>query len=52
MSGLSWQKTTTQPENFMSSLTNLPPIFGVLGLVCAFIIYLLMTKYDEGEDYD
>ncbi len=47
---MSRQKTTTQPENFMSSLTNLPPIFGVLGLVCAFIIYLLMTKYDEGED--
>ena len=34
----------------MSSLTNLPPIFGVLGLVCAFIIYILMTRYDEGED--
>ena len=34
----------------MSSLTNVPPIFGVLGLVCAFIIYILMTRYDEGED--
>ena len=34
----------------MSSLTNVPPIFGVLGLVCAFLIYILMTRYDEGED--
>ena len=34
----------------MSSLTNVPPIFGVLGLVCAFIIYVLMTRYDEGEE--
>lgn len=28
----------------------LPPIFGVLGLVCAFIIYILMTRYDEGDE--
>ncbi len=34
----------------MSDLTNLPPVFGVLGLVCAFIIYVLMTRYPEGED--
>ncbi len=33
----------------MSSFTQLPPIFGVLGLVCAFIIYVLMTRYPEGE---
>ena len=34
----------------MSSLNNVPPIFGVLGLVCAFIIYVLMTRYPEGDD--
>ena len=34
----------------MSDMTNLPPIFGVLGLVCAFVIYVLMTRYPEGED--
>jgi K(+)-stimulated pyrophosphate-energized sodium pump len=34
----------------MSSMTNLPPIFGVLGLVCALVIYLMMTKYPEGDD--
>lgn len=28
----------------------LPPIFGVLGLVCAFVIYLLMMRYDEGGE--
>ena len=33
----------------MSSFTQLPPIFGVLGLVCAVIIYVLMTRYPEGE---
>ena len=33
----------------MSSFTLMPPIFGVLGLVCAFIIYVLMTRYPEGE---
>ena len=33
----------------MSSFTQLPPIFGVLGLACAFIIYVLMTRYPEGE---
>jgi K(+)-stimulated pyrophosphate-energized sodium pump len=34
----------------MSSLTNVPPILGVLGLVCAFIIYVLMTRYSEGDE--
>ncbi len=34
----------------MSSLTIWPPILGVLGMVCAFIIYLLMTRYPEGDD--
>jgi len=33
----------------MSSYTLMPPIFGVLGLVCAFIIYVLMTRYPGGE---
>ena len=34
----------------MNDMTHLPPIFGVLGLVCAFIIYVLMTRYPEGEE--
>ncbi len=34
----------------MSSFTQLPPILGVLGLVCAYIIYLLMMRYPEGEE--
>jgi K(+)-stimulated pyrophosphate-energized sodium pump len=34
----------------MSSLVNIPPILGVLGLVCAFVIYVLMTRYPTGED--
>ncbi len=34
----------------MSEITNLPPIIGVLGLVCAFVIYLLMTKFSDGDD--
>jgi K(+)-stimulated pyrophosphate-energized sodium pump len=34
----------------MTSLTQLPPIFGVLGLICALVIYFLMTRFDEGED--
>lgn len=34
----------------MSEMTNLPPIFGVLGLVCAFVIYVVMTRYDEGGE--
>ncbi len=34
----------------MSDMSHLPPMFGVLGLVCAFIIYVLMTRYAEGDD--
>ena len=34
----------------MTSLTALPPIFGVLGLVCALIIYVMMTRFSEGGD--
>jgi len=34
----------------MSSLSNVPPVMGVLGLVCAFIIYLLMSRYPEGDE--
>ena len=34
----------------MDTLSNLPPLMGVLGLVCAFIIYLLMMQYAEGEE--
>jgi len=34
----------------MSDMTNLPPMFGVLGLVCAFVIYVVMTRYDEGGE--
>lgn len=34
----------------MSSFTQIPPIFGVFGLVCAFVIYLLMIRYPEGEE--
>ena len=28
----------------------LPPLFGVLGLVVAFIIYVIMTRQDEGGE--
>jgi K(+)-stimulated pyrophosphate-energized sodium pump len=34
----------------MSDMINLPPIFGVLGLVCALIIYVLMTRYSVGGE--
>jgi K(+)-stimulated pyrophosphate-energized sodium pump len=34
----------------MSDLIFLPPAVGLLGLVIAFIIYLMMLKYSEGED--
>ena len=30
--------------------TMLPPMFGVLGLVCAFVIYIMMTRFSEGEE--
>ena len=32
----------------MNSL--IPPILGVLGLVVAFVIYLLVMRYPDGED--
>jgi len=31
-------------------MTNLPPLMGVLGLVCAVVIYVLMTRFDEGDE--
>ena len=34
----------------MSNYAILPPIFGVFGLACALVIYILMTRYDEGSD--
>lgn len=34
----------------MSSYAYLTPVFGIFGLVIAFVIYLLMTRYSEGED--
>ncbi|MFT4676684.1 MAG: K(+)-stimulated pyrophosphate-energized sodium pump [Patiriisocius sp.] len=33
----------------MTDITMLPPIFGVLGLVCALVIYFLMTSFDAGN---
>ena len=34
----------------MDTIVNLPPLMGVFGLVCAFVIYVLMTGYEEGEE--
>lgn len=34
----------------MSDMINLPPIFGVFGLVCAYVIYVLMTRYSVGGE--
>ena len=34
----------------MSDLSLLPPILGVVGLVAAFVIYIIITRYDEGDD--
>lgn len=34
----------------METLSNVPPIMGVLGLVCAAIIYFLMVRYPEGDE--
>ena len=34
----------------MESMTNLPPLMGVLGLVCAVVIYVLMTRFSEGDE--
>ena len=33
----------------MSEIINLPPIIGALGLICAFVIYVLMTRYSDGD---
>jgi K(+)-stimulated pyrophosphate-energized sodium pump len=34
----------------MTDLTLIPPILGVVGLVCAFIIYGIVKRYDEGSE--
>jgi len=34
----------------MSNFTQLPPVFGVLGLACALLIYFLMIRFDEGGE--
>ena len=34
----------------MEMINDLPPIFGVLGLVCAIIVFALMARYAEGEE--
>jgi len=34
----------------MTDLSLLPPIFGVVGLVAAFVVYGLVKRYDEGTD--
>ncbi len=30
--------------------TGLPPLVGIVGLVCAYILYFLVTRHPEGED--
>jgi len=34
----------------MIEMTMIPPIFGVVGLIAAFIIYGMVKGYPEGED--
>ena len=34
----------------METINDLPPIFGVLGLICAAIVFALMARYSEGEE--
>ena len=34
----------------MSNLTLLPPVFGVVGLAAAFVVFGLVKRYDEGTD--
>ncbi len=34
----------------MTDLSFVPPVMGVLGLVCALIIYVMMTRYSTGGD--
>ena len=33
----------------MTGVQQLPPLLGVLGLACAFVIYLLLTRRPEGD---
>ncbi|MFX4227231.1 MAG: sodium-translocating pyrophosphatase [Porticoccaceae bacterium] len=35
---------------FDSLPTGLPPLVGIVGLLCAYILYFLVTRYPEGED--
>ena len=32
------------------NISILPPLLGLLGLVAAFVVYLLVMKYPDGED--
>ena len=34
----------------MLEQTILPPVFGLVGLACAFVVYALVKRYAEGED--
>ncbi|PHR57231.1 MAG: sodium-translocating pyrophosphatase [Robiginitomaculum sp.] len=34
----------------VSELTTLPLIVGAVGLICAFVLYLIVKKYPEGDD--
>lgn len=34
----------------MTDLVLLPPIFGIVGLIAAFVVYGLVMRYDEGTD--
>ena len=34
----------------MLEQTIIPPAFGVIGLACAFVVYALVKRYDEGEE--
>lgn len=35
---------------FESNMVALPPLLGAIGMICAFILYKIVTKYPEGED--
>ena len=35
---------------FESTMTVFPPLLGAIGLICALILYKIVTKYPEGED--
>ncbi len=34
----------------IADISKLPPLFGVLGLIIAFLLYVLVKRYPEGED--